>query len=83
MKRNYEIDWEKLTEIDAENIICGIGGKFNLVAKSLNDKLFHDISYVFAMGLYDDNMHSHEIHDIIGSRIYSEFHLEDNTNETN
>lgn len=57
---NYKINWEKLTEKEAQTIANLLASGFNLVAKSVQDNKLHDVSYLKVKGIYDDNIHSNE-----------------------
>lgn len=54
----YKIDWDNLTQEEATDILTGIGSRFNLVAKSMQDGKMHDIAYIDVNGDYDDNFHA-------------------------
>ncbi len=58
---NYKIDWENLTESEAREILDGICGKFNVLAKTQNNKGVDDVSYLETHGSYDDNFHANEM----------------------
>lgn len=57
---NYSINWEKITEKEAQTIANFLASGFNLVAKSVQDNKIHDVSYLEVRGVYDDNLHSNE-----------------------
>lgn len=60
-KKSFTIDWEKLSQEEAEAILEGIISSFNAIAKSATDNKFHDISYIKLLGVYDDEFHAQEV----------------------
>ncbi len=55
---NYKIDWDKLTEAEASDILSLICGKFNVLARTPGINAMLDVSYLDIKGIYDDNLHA-------------------------
>lgn len=55
---NFNINWGKLTEKEAQTIALNLCSAFNVVAKCHGNKEFQDVSYLEIRGIYDDNFHA-------------------------
>lgn len=58
---NYQINWENLTDIEAQEILDAICAKFNVLAKTQNNEGIDDVSYLDINGIYDDNFHKNNV----------------------
>jgi hypothetical protein len=55
----HKIDWENITEKEAQEVLDLMQSRFNLVFKSTFDSKWHDVFQIKTMGDYDDNFHAY------------------------
>lgn len=55
--KNCKIDWGKITEEEAQDILRLIQSLFNIVVKIKGSEKWHTIRYFETRGKYDDNFY--------------------------
>ena len=69
--KNYTINWEKITVAEAQEIADLLATTFNVIATGFTrdeKKVDIDVLSLVVAGEYDDNLHVHELQDILSRK---------------